>query len=279
MADNLRVEEGIDRSRLQKAPAGCTGGYRPKQVGGVPVEPCKEGYTISSYGGSVWCCGGPTKTIANTSAEKTAGATTSEPSAFSWSPGQQSTFTQLLERVGSLLRQPTGMTDAERSQLTSYVTRGIKAPLAGELQGVEEAYGRAGLVGSPAMISEQEKVRRDIRKQVAEARTKLAIDEQQQRYERETGGLSAAGGLLTQTAAMEKAVEEANAARRGEGRESVNQLLSLFSTLFGASSANYSNIMQAIMGRIGGGTQSSSSFADWLPYLGYLGGQKLEGNK
>lgn len=269
---------GETSTSLAVAPTDCIGGYKPKQVGGIPIEPCRSGFSPRSVGRVTWCCQNSGTAAAEKVVPGVAGAASAEPSTFSWSPSQQSAISQLIERAGALLRQPTGMTPEQREQMTSYVTRGIKAPLAGELRAVEEGYARGGLIGSPAQIAEQEKVRRSVREQVANARAKLAIDEQQQKYEREIGGLGAAGGALTQSASMERALEEANAARRGEGRESINQLLALFSQLFGASAGNYSNIMQAIMGRLGTSTQSAG-FGDWAPYLAYLGGQKLEGNK
>lgn len=270
-----RGEDGGAPTTISTAPAGCLNAYKPKQVAGIPVEPCRSGFSPRSVGSVTWCCQNTGTTGAGATVPGAAGAASAEPSAFSWSPGQKSALSQLVERASALLRQPTGMTPEQREQMTAYVTRGIKAPLAGELRAVEESYARGGLIGSPAQIAEQEKVRRSVREQVANARAKLAIEEQQQRYEREVGGLGAAGGALTQSAAMEKAIEEANAARRGEGRENINQLLALFSQLFGASAGSYSNIMQAIMGRMGAQTQTSG-LGDWLPYLAYLGGQKLE---
>jgi len=266
------------RRNIDAEPSGCIGGYRPQQIGGIAVEPCREGFSPRSFGASVWCCqAAGTEEQAEKKRTALAGTTTTAPSTFSWSPLQQSGLTQLIERASALLRQPTGMTPQERERLYSYVTRGIKAPLAGELQGIEEAYGRAGLVGSPMQISEQEKVKRDVRQQVAQARAKLAIDEQQQKLAGETAGLGAAGGALTQAAAMERAIEEANAARRGEGQRGIDQLLELFRTLFGASSANYGTILQTIMSRISGGNQQQGAgIGDWLPYLGYYAGQKLD---
>lgn len=276
--DRSRERDGEDRgapTTIATAPAGCISAYKPKQVGGIPIEPCRSGFSPRSAGNVVWCCQNTGATTTKAATPGAAGAASAEPSTFSWSPGQQSAISQLIERASALLRNPTGMTPEQREQMTSYVTRGIKAPLAGELRAVEEGYARGGLVGSPAQIAEQEKVRRSVREQVAQARAKLAIDEQQQKYEREVGGLGAAGGALTQSASMERALEEANAARRGEGRESINQLLALFSQLFGASSGNYSNIMQAIISRMGTQT-NQAGMGDWLPYLAYLGGQKLE---
>ena len=269
-------DDGGTGTTIAAAPAGCIGGYKPKQVGGIPVEPCRSGFSPRSAGNVTWCCQNTGTTAENKVVPGAAGAASAEPSTFSWSPGQQSAISQLIERAGALLRNPTGMTPEQREQMTSYVTRGIKAPMAGELRAVEEGYARGGLIGSPAQVAEQEKVRRSVREQVANARAMLAIDEQKQRYEREVGGLGAAGGALTQSASMERALEEANAARRGEGRESINQLLALFSQLFGASAGNYSNIMQAIMGRMGTQT-NQAGMGDWLPYLAYMGGQKLEG--
>ena len=264
----VEVGAGEAETAIAAAPSGCLGGYKPKQIGGIPVEPCRAGFSPRSSGNVTWCCQNAGTTVA-------APAGSAEPSTFSWSPGQQSAISQLIERASALLRNPTGMTPGQREQMTAYVTRGVKAPLAGELRAVEEGYARGGLIGSPAQVAEQEKVRRSVREQVAQARAMLAIDEQKQTYEREVGGLGAAGGALTQSASMERALEEANAARRGEGRESINQLLALFSQLFGASSGNYSNIMQAIMGRLGTQT-SSAGVGDWLPSAAYLAGQKLE---
>lgn len=262
---------------LTVTPANCVNGYKPAQISGVPTEPCRDGFSARSVGNVVWCCQSEQKIGAGTG--ESTGATSSTGSTFAWSPQQQSSLTALIQKANQLLANPTGMSEPQRNRLYNYTTQGIKAPLAGELRSVEEAYGRAGLAGSPAQIAEQEKVRRSVRQQVADARAKLAIEEQATKAATEQASGTAASGILTQTAAMEKALEEANAARRGEGRADISQLLTLFSQLFGASSGSYQNVLSSIMSRLGAQTSGGAGAADWMPYLAYMAGNRLEGSK
>jgi hypothetical protein len=159
------------------------------------------------------------------------------------------------------------MTPEQRERLHNYVIRGINAPLAGELRGIEEAYARSGLIGSPAQIAEQERARRATRQNVANTRAALAIDEQDKALSNRLAALTGAGGVLSGAGAMEKAVEDANAARRAEAQRQLESMMDFILGQMGISAGGYNNVMQAILNRYNPGGQGGAGVGDWAPWL------------
>ena len=238
----------------------CPGGYKP-----ATGEGCNPGFLGRSINGEMWCC--PDQVAKTSPAAATpVPTTTAANQTFQWSPDYQTKMDALLNQAGSILNYPAATSPKDYSQLTTSATTAAKAPLAGNLRGIRDFYARSGLGGGGAQGAAEAGAYRDVNKEISDIVSKLAIDEAQKRFERTTGAATTAAGLLNTVGGAQTTAEQLNAARRGEGVTATNQLLQLYSMLFGASTGGYNNVTQAITNRIGGQTQSSS-MADWLPYL------------
>ena len=192
---------------------------------------------------------------------------------FTWSPEATSGIKGLQERMNYLLQYPTGITPEEKQAIINYASRGIKAGEGASLEATRSALSRAGLLGTGAEFQQEEGIRRGTREQVSDLQSKTAIQDIQDRFNQLMGTTSAAQSLGQTIMGSEVTPEQLNAARRGEGRGGLQDIMSYLGMMVGGQAGMMSPYLQAILNQIqnqGGGA------GEWLPILAYLAGSRME---
>jgi len=216
---------------------------------------CKKGYRRKVINGEEWCC---------PEAEGGGGGGGGS-GEFEFSPGLMDMLEKLRGRFDYFMEYPRGTTPEERQAVINYMVEGIRKGERGRIQSVRDLVSRMGLFGSGIQLEEEAKERRLTRELASQAREKVGSEEIDRRFRElmETTGMST--GIFNIMATIEQLKESLSAGRRGEGRESLNQLLSYLSLIMGGGSNSY---WQAIMNYImqGGG---GADIWDWLPYMSY----------
>lgn len=220
------------------------------QEGGM----CQKGYQPQTINGEQWCC-----PVAATEGTQPGGE-------FAFSPELMNMLEMLRGRFSHLMDYPRGTTPEERQAIINFMTQGIRRGERGRLQSTRDLLSRMGLFGSGIQLKEEAGVRRGTRELMAQAREKVATDEIDRRFRElmETTGLSS--NIFNIVAMIEQMQESLSAGRRGEGRESMNQLLAYLSLIMGGGNNSYWQALLNYMMQ----NEGEGDIWDWLPYAGYL---------
>jgi len=182
---------------------------------------------------------------------------------FNWSAETQALLKRLMGRANYFLDYPSGYTPEQRNAIVNQALKGIKAKERGNLQGIRDVFGRQGLAGSGLQMEREMQARREGRESTADFEARIAIEEENKRYQEMAGTTGLAQNLLSLIMGAEQVPEVLNAARRGEGTTSMSAVLQLLATMMGSSQQGLGAILQAIMAQQPGTTGSSSGGNDW----------------
>lgn len=190
---------------------------------------------------------------------------------FRWSEDVDALIKRLMGQANFLLDVPRGLTDEERDAIYNRAFEKIRGGERPRIQTLEDRISRMGLLGSPFAEREVAKEGRLTSELLAGTARDIEIEEAQRRFNELMATTSMAQQLTAMGMSSEQAVEAINAARRGEGRESLNQLLAYFGTIYGGQNNAYWQAIMNQFGQQGGG--AGGSIWDWIPYLPYLFGK------
>jgi len=229
----------------------------------VPLETtsaCQKGYALKTINGVAWCC--------PAAGGDGGGAGTT----FGWSSQLSALMKRLLGKADYLLDYPRGLTEAERQAIYNRAFEGIKGGERGRLQSMRNTLSRMGLLGTGFELEEEGKVRRATRGFLAGTKRDIAIEETQRRFNELMTTTGMAQNLAQLGLTSEQIEEAMNAARRGEGQQSMAMILSYLSQLMGGQAQAWNPYYQAIMTQMQRQPYQGSTTgagADWLPWLGY----------
>ena len=187
---------------------------------------------------------------------------------FKWGEDVDALIRRLMGQANYLLDVPRGLTEEERDAIYNRAFVKIKGGERCRIQELEDQISRMGMLGSPFAEREVIGEKRFTGELLAGTGRDIEIEETQRRFQEMMATTQMAQQLVALGMSSEQAVEAINASRRGEGRESLNQLLSYFGMLYGGQDNSYIQAILSQFGQGGGGNQNS--IWDWLPYLPYL---------
>jgi len=189
---------------------------------------------------------------------------------FKWGEDVDALIKRLMGQANYLLDVPRGLTEEERDAIYNRAFEKIKGGERPRIQELEDRISRMGMLGSPFAEREIGGEKRFTGELLAGTGRDIEIEETERRFSEMMQTTQMAQQLTALGMSSEQAVEAINAARRGEGSEALNQLLSYFGMLYGGQDNSY---IQAILAQLAQGGGDQGSIWDWLPYLPYLLGQ------
>lgn len=252
---------------IDASAGGCEGGFLMPPGSSL----CGEGYEATDIDGVLWCCppgwddNGDGDGDGNGGGGGGGGGTLGE---FNWSPELKALLSRLMERFKYLSDYPRGTTPEERQGIINYAMQGVKRGERGRLKSSKDQIARMGLLGSGFELSEADKIKRRTGEMTSNIQSVVAIDELDRRFNELMGTTGAMGGIMSTLFSGEQIPELLSAGRRGEGQNALGLMLSYLSTLMSGQQGN--QYWPGILSQMGGGQRASSSFWDWLPYLGML---------
>jgi len=144
--------------------------------------------------------------------------------------------------------------------------KGMERPA---IQTAMDRAARMGMLESPYASREVAGIERGTRELLGSTARDIELEETQRRFNEMMTSLGMVSNITGQRMTGEQLIEALNAARRGEGSQAMQQLLSYLGLLQGGQGNDY---YAAILNKILQGGQSSGSIWDWLPWLAALGG-------
>jgi len=187
-----------------------------------------------------------------------------------WKPGEdlQAIIQSLLARIEELLGYDTGLSEEELQMIINRMTGNIKAGERGRVESMEGRMAGMGLLGTGMELEEYGKIGRQTREVTADVEAQVAIDQALRKYEEFMGTTASAQSLFGTVLGTEQMEEMLNAARRGEGRTDMSQMIQLLQILMGGNQQN--PYWQAILNQMGNRQSTDggdNSWMYWLPFL------------